>query len=526
MKIRTCNSAALGLIVMGIFSQAGNAQDKTHNEKEFILNETTISLIREAVINKKVSCQTIVSAYLQRISEHDKKGENPLNSIISVNPDAIKRAREIDLTPDKNSLPLACAPLIIKDNVDVAGMATTAGSRAMVTNMPLRDATQVDRLIKAGAIVLAKANLAEFAWTPDYSESSLGGMTRNPYDTARTTGGSSGGTAAAVAANFGVAGLGTDTGASIRGPSALQNLVGLRPTMGASSRAGVVPISLTRDTLGPMARTVTDAALIYQATYGYDPRDARTQSARSQPSFDAGTALKSGAVRGMRIGILSQNINVKNANPEVMRRFSEAVDQLRHEGAVVTEMNIPDLNRLADIPWPDRMEYDFNAYLQAEGDARAVKSFSDVVHSKKYVSALGPWLTPLVGIPSPETNPAEKSDEIKTAALRNAIVTAMDREDISVVIYPTWTQPARLLKGLEGDGGNDNPMIAHAGLPAITVPMGNTTGELPTGLQIAGRPFSEELIVSVAFDFEQATHHRTAPSSLPSASLSKNSKIQ
>ncbi len=185
-----------------------------------------------------------------------------------------------------------------------------------------------------------------------------------------------------MAANFGVAGLGTDTGASIRGPSALQNLVGLRPTLGASSRAGVIPISLTRDTLGPMARTVTDAALIYQATYGYDSRDSATQSARNAPAFNISSALVPGATAGMRIGVLRQNINSEHADPEVMARFNEAVSDLRRQGAVIVEMEIPGLSKLADIAWPNRMEYDFNAYLASSGKDNAVKTFADVVRSK------------------------------------------------------------------------------------------------------------------------------------------------
>ncbi|PBI78830.1 Asp-tRNA(Asn)/Glu-tRNA(Gln) amidotransferase A subunit family amidase [Rahnella sp. BIGb0236] len=511
----------IGLLLANFTSYSSSAEEMIRQNSGFTLNEATISSIRQAVLDNKVSCEAIVSSYLSRISSFDHAGMLPINAIIATNPKALDRAREIDRSPTEKNLPLACTPLIVKDNIDVKGMPTTAGSKSMRNNLPADNATQVTRLEKAGAIVLAKSNLAEFAWTPDYSNSSLGGLTRNPYDPLRTTGGSSGGTAAAVAANFGVAGLGTDTGASIRGPSALQNLVGLRPTLGASSRDGVIPIWLTRDTLGPIARSVSDAALLYQATYGYDPKDASTQAARTAPSFDSAAVLRRGALNGMRVGVMRQVIDAKNADPEVMQRFQQAEDDLRTLGAVVVEVNLPDFKKLTDIPWPNRMEYDLNTYLQAEGADRSVKSFAEVVKSGQYLGELSQFLKAQVGVPNPEDNPAERNDEKNTSALRAAIVGAMNRENLSVLIYPTWTQPPRLLTKMTGDGGNDNPVIAQAGLPAITVPMGNTRGNLPTGLQIAGRPFSEAVLFSAAYDYEQSTHHRTAPLNLPAAAIAK-----
>ena len=509
-------AVSLGVSLAG---QEAVAQTTDTNVPDFKLNEASISSIANAVRSQRVSCEKIVASYISRIETLDKAGSKPVNAVIAVNPMAIERAREIDASKDKRALPLACAPLIIKDNVDVKGMPTTAGSRSLADNVALDDATQVARLEQAGAIVLAKANLAEFAWTADLSDSSLGGLSRNPYDVNRTTGGSSGGTAAAVAANFGVAGLGTDTGASIRGPSALQNLVGLRPTLGASSRDGVVPIWLTRDTLGPMARSVEDVALIYQVTYGYDPKDASTQASISAPEFKAASVLKRGSLAGMRIGVLRQNISQDQPDPSVMSRFDGAISDLTRAGAVVVDVSIKDYKRLADISWPVRMEYDFNAYLRAQGDERKVKTFADVVKSGLYNNDVGVWLKKQAGAPAPDASKDEESDRNKTSALRTALVGAMDRDNLAMVIYPTWTQPARNLEGLSGDGGNANSLIAHAGLPAITVPMGDTPDHLPTGLQFAGRPFSENVLVSAAYDYEQLTRHRTAPESLPPAVL-------
>lgn len=496
------------------FAQAG-----TTARQPFQLHEATITSIRTAVATKAASCESIVAAYLKRIAALDRAGSQQINSIIVANPQAVTRAREIDRLATGQLGPLACAPLIIKDNIDVAGLPTTAGSLALAQSMPPDDATQIRRLKAAGAIVLAKSNLAEFAWTPHYSESSIAGMVRNPYDTARTAGGSSGGTAAAVAANFGVAGLGTDTGASIRGPAALQNLVGLRPTMGASSRDGVVPIWLSRDVVGPMARTVADAALLFEATQGYDAKDSATQAARTAPPFSARSALIGGALQGMRIGVMRQMVDTGTADPEVLQRFAQAITDLRSQGAVVVDLEVPQFREVSGFEMPNRMEYDFNLYLESLGPDRVVKSFAEVVRSGQYLQEPKAWLQAQVGVASPQNNPKQMLDEQRTTALRNALVAAMDREYLSVVIYPTWTRPPRLLTHLAEDGGNNNLLMAQAGLPAITIPMGNTHGNLPSGLQMAGRPFSEAVLFSAAYGFEQATRHRTAPEALGRAAL-------
>lgn len=505
-------------VAIALLSLAVNAQQNSALPP-FDLQETTIGSIREAVATKKVSCEAIVKAYLERIERFDKSGAMPINAIITTNPSVIAQAKKIDALPATALGPLACAPLIIKDNIDVAGLPTTSGNKSLAHNIAKEDATQVGRLVSAGALVLAKSNLAEFAWTPDYSESAVGGLTRNPYDTQRTTGGSSGGTAAAVAANFGVAGLGTDTGASIRGPSALQNLVGLRPTMGASSRDGVIPIWLSRDTVGPMARTVTDAALIFEVTAGYDPKDAVTAAAQTHPAFSASHALRPGGLKGLRIGIFNPLVNRQGGNQQILQRFDQAISDLRQQGAIVVPLDISDFHSVADVGFPNRMEYDFNQYLLGNGVLSTDLNFAKIIDKVDYLPKSASWIKAQIGVPVPQNDPKERQDEEKTATLRSTIVQAMDRENLALVIYPTWMQPPRLLNQLSTDGGNNNSVFADAGLPAITVPMGDVSSGLPSGLQFGGRPFSEQLLISAAFGYEQATHHRRAPHALPDANV-------
>ncbi len=510
----------LSLCIASILSASSMAAQP---ENTFELNEASIENIKQAVITKKVSCESIVNSYMKRIEQLDKAGDLKINSIIKINPQALEEARKIDLMIKNQQDPglLTCAPLIIKDNIDVKGLPTTAGSKALAENIAKDDATQIERLRRQGAVILAKSNLAEFAWTPDYSESSLGGLTRNPYDLSRTTGGSSGGTAAAVAANFGVAGLGTDTGASIRGPSALQNLVGLRPTLGASSRDGVIPIWMTRDTAGPMTRTVSDAALIFEATSGFDQKDSATFLARLAPTFKADKALDKFALKGMRVGVLRQMATPNNTAPEVLTRFEQALKAMEQQGAVLVDINIPALKNKADLAWPNRMKYDFNAYLLGQGDHAPVANFTELVNSGLYVKEVKPFLEHEMGVTNEQRVRNDRLDAESTLALMNTLIYEMDNQFVSVMVYPSWTQPPRKLDALTEDGGNNNSMIAHAGLPAITVPMGFTSGNLPSSLQITGRPFSESTIIGVAYAFEQSTHHREPPLSVPPAKINE-----
>jgi amidase len=305
----------------------------------FVLEETTISDIAAALRDESITCRSLVERYLKRIDAYDKNGP-ALNAIVMINPEALRTADDLDRRFVQSGPvgPMHCVPVIVKDNYETVDMPTTAGSLSLKGMMTGRDAFIVKRLRDAGAVMIAKSNMAEFAFSPvETVNSILPGYTRNPYDTSRVTAGSSGGTAAAVAANFGAVGLGTDTGNSIRGPSAHQSLVGIRPTMGLTSRAGVVPLSLAADVTGPMARTVTDAAVMLQVIAGEDSADPVTTSSRGHVATSYASALDRRGLAGTRLGVLHEAYDTPTLDPEVDRIFHAALDEVRGLGAAVVD---------------------------------------------------------------------------------------------------------------------------------------------------------------------------------------------
>jgi amidase len=268
-------------LIFALASTVVSAQ--TRNAQRFVPEEASISSIHAALSARMVTCVQVIQSYLNRIDAYDHRGP-ALNSIITVNPHALDTAAEMDRldTGTVRQRPLHCIPVILKDNYDTADMPTTGGSLTLAKLVPAADGFVVKRLRQAGAIVVAKANLMELAWSGT-TVSSLGGQTRNPYDLTRTPGGSSGGTGAAIAASFGVIGTGSDTGQSIRSPSSANSLVGVRPTRGLVSRAGIIPLSTTQDAAGPITRTVDDAARTLDVIVGYDPNDHNGVQRRKDP---------------------------------------------------------------------------------------------------------------------------------------------------------------------------------------------------------------------------------------------------
>src|SRR5690606_11608469 len=309
----------------------------------------------------------LAEAYLERIEAYDKRGPS-LNAILMVNPRALERAEALDAELARTgrlSGPLHGIPFIVKDNYDTHDMPTTGGSASLAGSVPADDADQVRRIRAAGAIVLAKSNLAEFAFTPyETVGSALPGYTFNPYALNRVPAGSSGGTAAAVAANLGLVGLGTDTGNSIRGPSSHTALVGIRSTMGLTSRDGIVPLSATRDVGGPMARTVEDAVRVLDVIAGTDPADPVTREADARRPASYLDVLGSARLDGVGIGVVGQIARTETADPEVLARFDEALEDLRALGArVVDDFRIPELESLREGLNCSRFRYDLERYL-------------------------------------------------------------------------------------------------------------------------------------------------------------------
>jgi len=482
--------------------------------------EATIADIHAAIRAKDLTCRQLVQMYLDRIQAYDKKGP-ALNAIVVVNPKALATADELDARFTESGFvgPLHCVPIIVKDNYDIAGLPTTAGSLSLKYSMPPRDAFQVRKLREAGAVVLAKSNMAEFARSPFETVNSLvPGHTRNPYALDRVPAGSSGGTAAAVAANFGAVGLGTDTGNSIRGPASHTSLVGIRSTMGLTSRAGIVPLFLDRDIGGPMARTVADAVAVFDVIAGTDPADPATAPAQGRRPDSYLKSLDQDGLKGARVGVLRQFIAEPNADPDVVKLFEQALADMKRQGAEVVEgVTIPEIDQipLARLGC-DRFKEDLNAYLAALGLQARMQSLDDIVASQQFHPSIQKNLLDSQAEPPPDQNPKCQEAAQNRSRLVQGVLKVMDDARLDALAYPTWNNPPRLIGDLNSPhGNNSNRLSPPTGFPALTVPMGFVRGTLPAGLQILGRPWSEPTLFKIAYSYEQATQHRRPPASTP-----------
>ena len=398
------------LAALGAVSHSARAQQ---SRPPFRFAEATIAQVHSAIRQGTMTCHAIVAGYLARIERFDKRGPS-LNAIILTNPKALAVADSLDrrfAATHAMSGPLFCIPTIVKDNFQTAGLQTTAGSLALRGWMPREDATMVKRLEDAGAIVLAKSNMAELAFSPYETVSSiLPGYTKNPYALDRVTAGSSGGTGAAVAASFGVVGLGTDTGNSIRGPSSHNDLVGIRSTMGLTSRAGIVPLNLASDIAGPIARTVADAAAVFQVVTGYDPNDPVTDASRDRAIPDYSKSLRPDGLKSAHIGVLTQAYLTATTDTEIVRVFNRAVADLKAHGAtVVDSVMIPELDSLrrASGGGCNPFKWDFDHFLTSRNDTTLpIKSFAELIRSRRFHPSIEVRLTSAQSdsVP-PESNP-------------------------------------------------------------------------------------------------------------------------
>jgi len=493
--------------------------------RAFRIEEATISEIHAEMLAGRLTARGLVEGYLARIAAYDKRGP-AINAIIVINPEALARADELDTElhrSGKLSGPLHGIPFIVKDNYDTHDLPTTAGSLSLQGSFPPDDAFQVRSIREAGGIVLAKANMAEFAFTPYETVSSiLPGYTKNPYALDRVTAGSSGGTAAAVAASFGTVGLGTDTGNSIRGPSAHQALVGIRSTMGLTSRDGIVPLYLDRDVGGPMARTVADAVAVLDVIAHTDPADSVTAEAdaRRPPTYLA--FLDAQGLVGKRIGVSRQIADRRNADSAVLRVFDDAIADLRRAGAVIVDSVW--ISEQADIPpgqrWCPRFRYDLEAYLASLGPAAPVHTLDEIIRSGRFHPSIRGSLEYFAGIDEPpETNAACAQARANQEKLRSGVRRVFAAQHLDAIVYPTWSNPPRLIGDLNTPhGDNSQDLSPHTGFPALTVPMGWVRvreADLPVGLQILGDAWSEPTLIQIAYGYEQATHHRHPPPTTP-----------
>ena len=490
----------------------------------FPVVETTIADVHAAMRERRLTCRALVDAYLKRIEAYDKEGP-ALNAVVMVNARAREEATALDARFAASGPvgPLHCVPMLVKDNFETIGLQSANGSLALEGFVSNKDAFQVRRVKDAGAIVLAKTNMAEWAFTPYETVGSiLPGYTKNPYALDRSTAGSSGGTAAGVAASFGIVGLGSDTGNSIRGPSSHQALAGIRSTMGLTSRAGVMPLNMLADIAGPMARTLRDATTVFQVIVGRDPADPATSVADEHLPQNFLAALVPDGLRGSRIGVLRQAYERETTDTEIIAVFMRAVEDLRRAGAVVVDpATVKDLDT---IRRPQGMapcmgfKYDINAYLASHGDRVPVKSLAEIVKSGRFHPSVQRRLE------QAEQGPAHGPDSKECAAelefrqrVRDAVTATMDSLKLDAFVYPTWSNVPRLIGDLNTPHGDNSQFFSPTtGFPAIQVPMGYTRGgRLPAGITFFGRAWSEPTLIKYAYAYEQATHHRRPPESTP-----------
>lgn len=474
---------------------------------------------------RRVTSVQLVSAYLRRIDAYENPyGDQPgINAVITVNPLALAEAARLDRERRLGRVrgPLHGVPLVVKDNMDTHDLPTTAGSRALRDVRPRADATQVRRLRDAGAIVLAKTNLHEFAMNIT-TISSLGGQTRNPYDQSRHPGGSSGGTGAAVAAAFAPAGLGSDTCGSIRIPAAHNNLVGLRPTLGLSSRAGVAPLAGTQDTVGPLAVSVRDVAVLLDATVGYDHRDPVTAASHGMLPRSYLDGLSPHALRGKRIGVFTDYFGTTGPASGTSAVVREAIADMTALGARAVELGpqpalIDAASRANRVR--DEFERDLNAYLDTSADGRPAWlarltaptdeiTLADVAASGQVTPTVLTTIQNWVNSPA-LPNPAYEEKLRQRDVLRAGIAELMAVHDLDALVYPTITEPPTVI-------GTSQPyancrLAGYSGYPALSLPAGFTPEGLPVGVELLGLPFSEPALLGMGYAYERATRHRTPP---------------
>jgi Asp-tRNA(Asn)/Glu-tRNA(Gln) amidotransferase A subunit family amidase len=479
------------------------------------LEELTIEQIHQAYKQRDYDSEALVKAYIDRIQRVDSK----TNALTIVNPNAIRIARALDEEFEATGKlrPLHGVPIIVKDNFNTIGLPTTAGALALKDFVAESDAFILAKLVEAGGIVLAKSNMAEWAFSPMHTESSTAGVTRNPYNLDHVPAGSSGGTAAAIAANMGVIGLGTDTGNSIRGPSSHNALVGFRPTLGLVSRSGIVPLYLRNDTAGPMMRTVEDAVKVLDIIAGYDASDPLTAYSKGRSDDNYQQYLVEDGLEGTRIGILKQ-LSDSDIDPQISQLFGQAIEDLSTMGAVVVDtVNIKDFDALSADQWCASFRQDVETYLAESVKDESMSTLEDIIkagtHSPYAEESLNYFVSNTGRTGNPEIVCADAYTDIKRVAFRQAIEDEMDRLNLDALIYPTWNhKPALINKFQEGYKGDSNQIISpHTGQPAFTIPMGFVSGNLPAGLQFLGRMYSEPTLIKLSYAYEQGTHHRVPP---------------
>jgi Asp-tRNA(Asn)/Glu-tRNA(Gln) amidotransferase A subunit family amidase len=479
----------------------------------FEVYEQSIVDLQSAMSSGRVTSRGLVDSYLARIAAYDQAGPR-LNAIVLINPRAREEADAMDAerADRKPRGPLHGIPVLIKDNYDTADMPTSGGALGLAMLQPRADAFQVRKLREAGAVILGKTTMHELA-AGITTISSYTGQTRNPYGLDRVPGGSSGGTGAAIGASFAAAGMGSDTCGSIRIPSANQNLVGLRGTHGLSSRTGVMPLSSTQDIAGPLARTVTDLAIMLDATVGEDPADPITKESAGHIPKSYRDALTTDGLKGARIGMLRALWGTAPEDEEVSGIISKALDGFKAQGAEVVEISVPGLDDLLrdSSVIADEFKFDLMAYLARQPNA-PVKSLGEIIDRGLHHAELDASFR-LRNQPEKRETEHYRQAMVKRRALRAAVMATLEEHRIDALAYPTLRRKPALIG--EAQGGTNCQLSATTGLPAISMPAGFTTDGLPIGLELLAGAWEEARLLKYAFAWEQSAKPRKAPFSTP-----------
>ena len=523
-----------GLLMICVMSLLVAGNQPAQPSESFALDEAGIEQLQGWMTSGRYTSRRLTELYLERIQQLDRDGPQ-LRSISEVNPDAtaIASALDAERTSKGPRGPLHGVPIVIKDNIDTADrMTTTAGSLALEGSIAARDAFVVERLRAAGAVVLAKTSLSEWANFRSTKSSSgwsaRGGQVKNPYALDRSPCGSSSGTGSAVAANLAAAGVGTETDGSIVCPSGAAALVGIKPTVGRVSRTGIIPISRTQDTAGPMARTVADAAVLLEMMQGRDPQDSATMAAGAARGFDHRTALDTRALSGARIGVARKRYF--GYSPATDRVIERALADLKAQGAVLVDpADIPTASGLDDCEF-EVLLYEFkaglNAYLGQLPPSAKVRTLSALIafnerERSREMPFFGQEILHMAEAKGPLTSPAYRR-ALTTCRSRSrtlGIDAVMKKHRVDALVAPTGSPawPIDLVNGDHFLGASSTP-AAVAGYPNVTVPAGYVYG-LPVGLSFIGPAWSESKLVALAYAYEQATKHRTKPRFLGTADL-------
>ncbi len=494
----------------------------------FELNELTIADLQKGIASGKYTARSLTEKYLARIEQIDHRGP-AVNSVMEVNPDALAIAETLDKEQkDKGARgPLHGIPMLIKDNIDTADrMQTTAGSLALLGSRPARDSFVAQKLREAGAVILGKTNLSE--WANIRSSHSVsgwsgrGGLTRNPYALDRNPCGSSSGSGAAVAASLCVLAVGTETDGSVVCPASANGIVGIKPTLGMISRAGIIPIAHSQDTAGPMARTVRDAAILLNALAGPDPRDAATAEGKGKIEADYTRFLDPNGLRGARIGVARKYFGFSDSVDDLM---SSIMEEMKRQGAILVDpADLESHGKFDDTEFTVllyELKTDLTTYLAGRPDAH-VHSLKDIIEfNERNKSEEMPYFAQDTFIKAEAKGPLTSKEYLDALEANHRLSRAegidglMDKFHLDAIMAPTGS-PAWLTDLVNGDhsGGGSSNAAAVAGYPDITVPAGFIAG-LPVGVSFFGRAWSEPVLLKIAYGFEQTIKARTAPRFLP-----------